>query len=150
MIVEDVDLNIDPRLFLDFPGLCAVAFRVKDLDLTRGGEGVEVLIRQVIEEVKSRYTLDGLKDAPVFRAYRDFFWQIGIDPTKMRPSSEALIRRILMGKEFPRINILVDLYNLASAKTGATIAAYDDSKIHGALSLTWSKAGERFSRNRDG
>ncbi|MEM4590638.1 MAG: phenylalanine--tRNA ligase beta subunit-related protein [Nitrososphaerota archaeon] len=144
MIAEDVPLEIDADLQSCFPGLYALAFRVKNLDFGLGEAGVEELIKRVTEEIRLRYTLEGLKDVPVFRAYRDFFWKIGIDPTKMRPSSEALVRRVLMGREFPRINLLVDLYNLASMKTGITMAAYDDAKIEGRLKLSWGVAGERF------
>lgn len=127
-----------------FPGLSLLAFKVAGLTLSLRNSRVERLIGEVLEEIWRSYSLEGLKDATVFRAYRDFFWRIGIDPTKMRPSSEALVRRILQGKEFPRINLLVNLYNLASAKTGVTMAAYDCSKVHGSLSLTWSRPGEKF------
>ena len=54
--------------------------------------------------MRKNYSLDGLKDEENIRAYRDFFWKLGIDPTKIRPAAEALIRRILGGKEIPRIN----------------------------------------------
>ncbi len=144
MQVEDVHVRVEPSLAGSFPGISVLAFRLGGLDLSRGGGRVERLIEEVVGEVRGSYSLETLKDVPIFRAYRDFFWRIGIDPTKMRPSSEALVRRILLGREFPRINPLVDLYNLASAKTGVTMAAYDVSKVFGQLSLTWSRRGERF------
>lgn len=137
-------MRVEPRLAESFPGISVLAFRLGGLDLSRGGDRVDRLIEEIVGEVRRSYSLETLKDVPIFRAYRDFFWRIGIDPTKMRPSSEALVRRILLGREFPRINPLVDLYNLASTKTGVTMAAYDDSKVLGQLSLTWSRRGERF------
>lgn len=137
-------MRVEPRLSESFPGISVLAFKLDGLDLSRGGERVDRLIDEVVGEVKRTYSLETLKDVPIFRAYRDFFWRIGIDPTKMRPSSEALVRRVLLGREFPRINPLVDLYNLASVKTGVTIAAYDDLKVLPPLSLTWSRRGERF------
>ncbi|MEM2741143.1 MAG: phenylalanine--tRNA ligase beta subunit-related protein, partial [Nitrososphaeria archaeon] len=94
--------------------------------------------------VKSRYTLDKLKDEPLFRAYRDFFWKIGIDPTKVRPASEALIRRILLEKPLPHINMLVDSYNLASIVSGVPIAAFDENKILGELFMRNAINGEEF------
>ena len=39
--------------------------------------------------VKDKYKLETLKDEPIIKAYRKFFWRIGIDPTKVRPSSEG-------------------------------------------------------------
>lgn len=144
MQVKDVQVRVEPSLAESFPGISVLAFRISGLDLSKRGERVEQLVDEVVGEVRRSYSLETLKDVPIFRAYRDFFWRIGIDPTKMRPSSEALVRRILLGREFPRINPLVDLYNLASVKTGVTMAAYDDAKVFGQLSLTWGRRGERF------
>lgn len=96
-----------------------------------------------LAELRQRYNLSTLKDEPIIRAYRDFYWSIGIDPTKIRPSSEALLRRILQGKPFPEINNVVDAYNLASAMSLISIGAYDMDKIAGKLTLDISH-GEEF------
>jgi DNA/RNA-binding domain of Phe-tRNA-synthetase-like protein len=80
----------------------------------------------------------------IFRAYRDFFWRAGIDPTKVRPAAEALIRRILANKQIPTINTLVDAYNLASIKTGVALAAFDLKELQGTLSMRAAEKGEEF------
>ncbi len=94
--------------------------------------------------VKSRYTLENVKDDPGFRAYRDFFWSVGIDPTKTRPASEALVRRLLSGGKLPKINAAVDAYNLASALSGVPIAAFDADKLDGGLTMRFAREGEAF------
>jgi DNA/RNA-binding domain of Phe-tRNA-synthetase-like protein len=88
-------------------------------------------------------TLDEVKEDHTVRALRQFYWKIGIDPTKTRPSSEALLRRLLK-KELPVINNLVDAGNLASAKTIIPIGIYDVDRIEGELSLRLSLEGEQF------
>jgi DNA/RNA-binding domain of Phe-tRNA-synthetase-like protein len=82
------------------------------------------------EELKSRLsvirdsaTLEQLRDEPDIAAYRQFYWRLGIDPTKRRPSAEALVRRIIADKPFPRINPIVDRYNLISAENRISIGA---------------------------
>ena len=85
-----------------------------------------------------------VKDDPVFRAYRDFFWSVGVDPTKTRPASEALVRRILSGGKLPRINTAVDAYNLASVRSGIPIAAFDSDTLTGDLTLRFASDGELF------
>ncbi|MEM0065848.1 MAG: phenylalanine--tRNA ligase beta subunit-related protein [Sulfolobales archaeon] len=101
-------------------------------------------VSELIKYLSSRYTLDSIKNDPVFRAYRDFFWRVGIDPTKVRPSSEALVRRCLRGS-FPKINTVVDAGNIASAYTGVPIGLYDMSKSSPPYTLTLSKGGEVFN-----
>ena len=105
---------------------------------------LEELVQVFAREVKSKYTLETLKDVPILRAYRDFFWRVGIDPTKIRPAAEALIRRILAGKPVPRINTLVDAYNLASIKTSIALAAFDQTKLRGKLLMRPAEPGEAF------
>ncbi len=102
-------------------------------------EELEALKRELSE----RYSLESLKDDPVVRAYRQFYWRIGVDPTKTRPSSEALVRRLLKGK-WPKINPLVDAGNIASARFMVPIGLYDMDRFSPPLKLTISKGGEIF------
>lgn len=135
---------IDSRVRGKFPDL---EVRLKSVSgITIGGESdaLEKLKSQVTREVKETYNLETLKDDPHFRKYRDFFWKIDIDPTKIRPASEALIRRILQGKTLPTINTGVDAYNLASIKSTVPLAAFDKEKLKGELSMMFAKGGEEF------
>ncbi|MEM2154911.1 MAG: phenylalanine--tRNA ligase beta subunit-related protein [Nitrososphaeria archaeon] len=141
-------LRVDRELEKKFPGLRAYVLVINNVNVNPSDEKTlnefNTLLKEVVGFVKSRYTLDKLKDEPLFRAYRDFFWKIGIDPTKVRPASEALIRRILLEKPLPHINMLVDSYNLASIASGVPIAAFDENKILGELFMRNAINGEEF------
>lgn len=139
-----MQLEIDERLTAEFPGLKANLRAFTGVTVARSSPALEELRRIVAEEVKSTYTLETLKDVPTFRAYRDFFWRVGIDPTKIRPAAEALIRRILANKPIPTINTLVDAYNLASIRTGIALAAFDQNKARGGFRMRHAEAGEEF------
>ena len=106
---------------------------------------------QVQQKVRESFgSPEQIRDQIIFRAYRDFFWRVGIDPTKTRPASEALTRRIVAGKSLPTINTLVDSYNLASVETFVAIAAFD-RRFDLRISLHEEGARERtFSGHRDG
>lgn len=99
----------------------------------------------VLEGLRARLTMnrDDLKNHPVVRALRDFYWRLGIDPTKVRPSSEALARRFLSGS-MPRINNVVDAGNIASIETLVPIGIYDLRKIRGRLTLRRAADREEF------
>ena len=111
---------------------------------SRSSDYVVNVVRRAIEEVRASMTLEGLKDNPVIRAYRDFYWRLGIDPTKVRPSSEALIRRALRAGSIPLINNVVDLGNVASMKTMVPIGIYDLDKASPPLVLRKARSGELF------
>ncbi len=137
-------IEIDPDLHREFSGLAIGAWTVRGVRIRERDEELEGRKREAEGQIRKRFTLESLKDHPVFRAYRDFYWRLGIDPTKDRPAGEALVRRILAGKPLPTINTAVDCYNLASAETGVAMGAYDLSKLSGKLKLRRGNPSEEF------
>ena len=128
----------------DFPDLKVLTSRIGGVIVKKSDPALEEFKREVLQETRNSYDIKTLKDRPILRAYRDFFWNLGVDPTKIRPAAEALIRRILRGKPLPMINTLVDAYNLASIKTEIAIAAFDSDKISGELTMRYAENGEEF------
>ncbi len=78
-----------------------------------------------LKAIRDSVDLEELRAEPAVQAYRDFYWKLGIDPTKKRPAGEALARRVLQGKPMPKINPIVDIYNLISAETRIAIGGYN-------------------------
>lgn len=128
-----------------FPDLRVLTAHVNGVKVKKENFALQRFKGDVTEEIKQIYSLATVKDVPIFRAYRDFFWRIGIDPTKNRPAAEALIRRILAGKLLPSINTLVDAYNLASIKSCISIGAFDVARVKGDLVLRLARKGEEFT-----
>jgi len=102
-------------------------------------------ISEISKKVKDIYTLETIKDNEIIRKYRDFNWHyLKIDPTKIRPSAEALIRRILGDKEVPQISNIVDAYNWVSIETLIPIGAYDFDVLKYPMTIRYSKENEQF------
>jgi DNA/RNA-binding domain of Phe-tRNA-synthetase-like protein len=139
-----LSFEIESTLKDRFPGLQVVVGHVEGVNVGSSSADLQVFKEEVLREVKQKYSLESLKDVAVFRAYRDFFWRIGIDPTKIRPAAEALIRRILASKPIPMINNVVDSYNLASIKTEVALAAFNRDELKGSLLMRAALKGERF------
>jgi DNA/RNA-binding domain of Phe-tRNA-synthetase-like protein len=135
---------IQPELKKHFPELQVLVCRVCGVRVEREKVELQQFKEKVIEEIKRTYDLATVKDVPIFRAYRDFFWRIGTDPTKNRPAAEALIRRVIAGKPLPTINTLVDAYNLASIKSCIAMGAFDMGKLSGDLVLRFAEKEEKF------
>jgi DNA/RNA-binding domain of Phe-tRNA-synthetase-like protein len=100
----------------------------------------------IFEEIRSSYTLQDAKDDPLIRSYRDLYWTFGMDPTKQRVSSEALLRRVLRGENLWRVSNLVDVANLASAYHRLPIGLIDGSRWTGQLAVRQAMKGEVFTR----
>jgi DNA/RNA-binding domain of Phe-tRNA-synthetase-like protein len=139
-----LQLHTDIKLSTKYPGLRALTSSIQGVTVRTTSPALGDLKRSVEEETRSKYSLETLKDVAILRAYRDFFWRIGIDPTKVRPAAEALIRRVLGGRPLPTINSLVDAYNLASVRRCIAIAAFDQHKLRGQLMMREARSREHF------
>jgi DNA/RNA-binding domain of Phe-tRNA-synthetase-like protein len=78
-------------------------------------------------------------------AVRTMYRRIGIDPTKTRPSSEALLRRVNRGDGVPRINSLVDICNWCSLGFQLPYGLYDRERISGPVELRLGRQGEEYA-----
>ena len=139
-----MELNVERSLTLSFPGLRATIRAITGVTIEESNPALDELREEVETETKAKYTLETVRNVAIFRAYRDFYWRVGIDPTKVRPAAEALVRRVLAGKPFPNINTLVDAYNLASIRTGVALAAFDQAKLRGNFLMRLASPGEQF------
>ncbi len=97
------------------------------------------------EEYRRTLTVETVKLLPAIAATRTVYKRCGKDPSRYRPSAEALIRRMLQGKSLYRIDTLVDLINLASIKYGYSIGGFDADKFAGTvISLGVGREGEPY------
>lgn len=97
------------------------------------------------EKFRAELTTDSLKEMSGIAATRRVYRACGKDPSRYRPASEALIRRMLQGKALYQIDTLVDLINLASIAYGYSIGGFDADKFVGdTLTLGVGKKGEPY------
>lgn len=111
------------------------------------GEGSELaaLTARTADDLRARYAgsppsaIEGLAEARAL--YRSF----GMEPSRHRPSSEALLRRVLQGRDLYRLGSVVDACNLASLSFLLPIGLYDLASLQGDVALTVGAAGDAYA-----
>ena len=102
-------------------------------------------IETLCNKFRNELTTESLKEIESIAATRRIYRVCGKDPSRYRPASEALIRRVLQGKELYQLNTLVDLVNLASIAYGYSIGGFDADKFEGdTLTLGIGREGEPY------
>lgn len=126
------------------PGFVGAAVEAK-VKNTPYSEPLWQEIHAMGEKYRATLTTETLKQLSGIEATRRVYRACGKDPSRYRPASEALIRRMLQGKELYQIDTLVDLINLASIAYGYSIGGFDADKFVGdTLTLGIGREGEPY------
>ena len=127
-------ITVAPQL----AGVCRpVAAWLDDVTVLEGDEGID---RRLAEVERALREQPPSNVAPTRTMYK----RVGLDPTKTRPSSEALLRRVLKGDPLPRVNSLVDVCNWCSVEFQLPYGLYDRAHLDGAVSLRLGRDGESY------
>ena len=116
-----------------------VALELYELEVTEPREDFELEVARAVQTARS-----GAAGAPA--PARALYKRFGIDPTRVRPSSEALLRRLKKGEPLPRINSLVDVANALSVQLQVPVGLYDLDKVKGdELVIRLGSEGEAYT-----
>jgi DNA/RNA-binding domain of Phe-tRNA-synthetase-like protein len=105
--------------------------------------------REVAAAARSRFpdTASISKD-PTVSELRRLFRAAGCDPTRYRPASEALLRRLVKGDELPEIQPLVDLNNCLSAELAVPCCVMVEGSFGHHLVWRSGRPGESYESLR--
>ena len=124
-----------------FVGACIEATVVN----TVHDDALWTAIESLGESYRNTLSTETLKDISAIASTRRVYKACGKDPSRYRPAAEALIRRMLQGKELYPRDTLVDLINLASMRYGYSIGGFDADKFCGdTLTLGVGRSGEPY------
>ena len=102
----------------------------------------------VVERVRARHELATLAGDPAVAALRRLFKAAGTSPSRYRPSSEALLRRLLKGQDLPAIHPLVDVNNCLSAELAVPCCVMVEGSFAPPLTLRAGRPGESYESLR--
>ena len=109
-----------------------------ELEVTPPRDDFELEVKRATQAARSG-------EVPSLARARQLYRRFGTDPTRMRPSSEALLRRIKKGESLPRINSLVDVANALSVQLQVPVGLYDLVKVKGdELVIRLGREGETY------
>ncbi len=126
------------------PGVKLGVIEVDGVRVTPGDEALARLMQEICDRKRAEFTVESLAEAQPVRAVRAMFREWDMDPSKYRPSSEALLRRVVQGKGLYRVSNVVDVGNLYSIESGWPFGCYDRDKIKEPAKFRHGAAGEQY------
>jgi len=140
-----MNIICDPAVIKELGSIYIGLGIIKNLEIKNQVENLNSIKDRILSKIKKSYTIENIKDTEIVKAYRNFYWRfMNIDPTKTRPSGEALARRVLKNQDIPIINNIVFSINLVSIETQLSFSAFDLSKIKFPLTIRYAYKEEEF------
>jgi DNA/RNA-binding domain of Phe-tRNA-synthetase-like protein len=143
VIEFEIGRDVAGRARIGLVTIEGVTVRERDAALDAEVDGACAAFRERYGEGRS-FEVPGVADA------RTLYKALGIDPTKTRPSNEALLRRALKGETLYRINTLVDALNLVSLREQLPFGLYDLARVAPPVVLRKGAPGEAYEGIRKG
>ena len=139
-----MNFSVSPAVFEQHPDLTIGVIVTTEIDNTNPSAEIEDLLRQAEEHVRSSIEIETFKEHPNIAALQEVHRSFGSNPNKFPPSAQALVKRVLKGRQLPSISPLVDLYNVISLRHIVCAGAEDMDACSGDVQLTFADGDEAF------
>jgi DNA/RNA-binding domain of Phe-tRNA-synthetase-like protein len=129
---------------IQIPGVRLGLIEATDVQVQLVHPGLAAEMDAVCDRIRRTHTIDQVALLDSVRGVRAMFRSWGVDPSRYRPSSEALLRRVVQGKGLYRISNVVDVCNLCSIETGWPFGLYDRAHLDPPIVMRLGQNGESY------
>lgn len=139
-----MQLQLDDSLKTRIPGVTFGTVTIQGVSVRERDEILWSQIEALSQRQASEFVLNSLSEFGQIAAVRGLQKSFGFDPTRYRPSSEALLRRVLKGQGLHQINTAVDVNNLCSLEFLLPMCIYDLRNVQGQVRVRVGEPGEEY------
>ena len=137
-------LQLDESLKTRIPGVTFGMVTIQGVTVQERDERLWQQVETLCQQQAREFALEKLAEYPQIAAVRGLQKSFGFDPTRYRPSSEALLRRVLKGQGLYQINTAVDVNNLCSLEFLLPMCIYDLRNVAGQIVVRVGEPGEEY------
>jgi len=125
-------------------GVRLAVFYISGLSNRTEDSQFESLKTASLDRIRAGLSPQQIKTDPILQAFRDIHTQIGFSNRDYVAASESLLNYLHKNGVLPRVNLLVDIYNLVSIETRLALGAHDISRVSGSIHLRRTSGDEIF------
>lgn len=133
--------TIDPGVGKVYPSVSIGIALIKNVTIGKSDPKLEKEKTELLSRI-SALTTEQIGQYPEVVSYRTLYKEMGVDWHSRRPSPEALLRRVALGKGQYSINTCVDAYNLVVLKHRVSVGAFDMDQVKTPTVLRFAGGGD--------
>lgn len=141
-MVRKLAVHVDPSILQ--LGICGTYLRMTGLRNRTADAEFDHAITASIDVIIASLSAESIANDRELRGFRSLHDAVKRSNKKNIASPESLLTFVLQRRIMPRINLLVDIYNLVSLESRLALGAHDVGKIAGDISLKLTDGSERF------
>jgi DNA/RNA-binding domain of Phe-tRNA-synthetase-like protein len=141
---EGMQLQLDEQLKTRIAGVTFGMVTIHGVTVRESDERLWKQVEILSQRLAREFSLDRLSEDEQIAAVRGLQKSFGFEPTRYRPSSESLLRRVLKGQGLYQINTAVDVNNLCSLEFLLPMCSYDLRNVEGQVRVRIGKVGEEY------
>jgi DNA/RNA-binding domain of Phe-tRNA-synthetase-like protein len=139
-----MQLQLDEKLKTRIAGVTFGMVTIHGVTVRESDKRLWKQVEILSQRLTSEFSLDRLSANERIADVRSLQRSFGFDPTRYRPSSESLLRRVLKGQGLYQINTAVDVNNLCSLEFLLPLCSYDLRNVEGQVRVRIGEAGEEY------
>jgi DNA/RNA-binding domain of Phe-tRNA-synthetase-like protein len=125
-------------------GVKIITARISGVKNVKSNHEIDLFIKNELEKIKQQWAGKNWKEDSILQGFRELHTKVGRSNKDYPASPEVLIKNLLERDRFPRINAVVDLYNIVSLSTQLALGAHNIEKINGNVTLRLTDGKEKF------
>ncbi|MBI4058224.1 B3/4 domain-containing protein [Candidatus Gottesmanbacteria bacterium] len=125
-------------------GVKSRAAILRGINNTQYHPDFEAYKENILEKAKQDWNDHAIDTDLVLLGFRQLHDRVSRSNKKYVASPEALIRLLIEHNRFPKINQVVDIYNLSSLRSKLALGAHDLRSIDGGVTLRFTTGNETF------
>lgn len=135
---------VDENLYKKYKNINIGVAIIKGVNITKSLPELGSLRKDVIQTIQKNLNPSEVDNLINIKSYHDMYIQMNVDTRSRKSSPEALLRRIVEGKELYSVNTCVDAYNLEVILNQVSAGAFDLDKMKLPILVRESKEGEKI------
>jgi len=132
------------NIAIEIPDVQLGVLEAEQVRVTPAGEELAREMDAACERLRRELSVEQVAELNSIHGMRAMFRAWGVDPSRYRPSAEALLRRVVQGKGLYRISNVVDISNLGSIESGWPYGTYNRAAMEPPVALRLGQAGEKY------
>ncbi|MGH7246272.1 MAG: lysine--tRNA ligase, partial [Candidatus Levyibacteriota bacterium] len=135
--------SIDEKVAQAFPSISIGVAVIKGVHIAKENKELQKEIDDLLSNFSS-VTTEQLGEYEEVQSYRKLYKEMGVDWHSRRPSPEALLRRVILGKGLYNVNTCVDAYNAVVMNNRVSVGAFDLDNVQFPTVLRFAKNNEEI------